>query len=149
MDDWRLIVYGDLFSVHRALFLPLSLLCKWMIRVTSVQSEWVMSHVWSCCTYEWVLSLIWTSHVTHMNESCHTYEYFISTLNAIFNGPQCALWWMKESCNTHEWVMSHIWISHVTHVNISCSHQCYNEAASKRPMKNERALNPKPLNPKP
>jgi len=32
------------------------------------------------------------SHVTHMNESCHTYE----------------------------WVMSHIWMSHVTHMNESC-----------------------------
>jgi len=33
-----------------------------------------------------------TSHVTHMNESRHTYE----------------------------WVMSHIWMSHVTHMNESC-----------------------------
>ena len=32
------------------------------------------------------------SHVTHMNESCHTYE----------------------------WVMSHIWMSHVTHMTESC-----------------------------
>ena len=32
------------------------------------------------------MSHIWMSHVTHMNESCHTYE----------------------------WVMSHIWMSHVT-----------------------------------
>jgi len=29
---------------------------------------------WSCHTYGWVMSHIWMSHVTHMNESCHTYE---------------------------------------------------------------------------
>ena len=28
----------------------------------------------SCHKYEWVMSHIWMSHVTHMNESCHTYE---------------------------------------------------------------------------
>jgi len=42
-----------------------------------------MSHVWtshvtrmneSCHTYERVMSHVWTSHVTRMNESCHTYE---------------------------------------------------------------------------
>ena len=37
-----------------------------------------------------VLSYIWMSHVTHMNESWHTYE----------------------------WVMSHIWMSHVTRMNV-------------------------------
>ena len=42
-------------------------------------------------THEWVMSHIWRSHVTHMNESCHTYE----------------------------WVMSHMWRSHVTHVKES------------------------------
>jgi len=32
--------------------------------------EWVMSHLNECCdTYEWVMSRMWTSHVTHMNES--------------------------------------------------------------------------------
>ena len=40
--------------------------------------------------HEWVMSHIWMSHVTHMNEPCHT----------------------------HEWVMSHISIGsgHVTHI---------------------------------
>ena len=38
------------------------------------------------------MSHIWMSHVTHMNESCHTYE----------------------------WVMSHIWMSHVAHITKSC-----------------------------
>jgi len=42
-----------------------------------------------------VFSHVWMSHVTHMNESCHTYE----------------------------WVMSHTWMSHVTHMNESY-HTC-------------------------
>jgi len=29
-------------------------------------------------TYEWVMSHVWMSHVTHMNESCHTYEWVMS-----------------------------------------------------------------------
>ena len=43
---------------------------------------------------------IWMSHVTHMNESCHTHEWVMS--------------------HTYEWVMSHMWMSHVTHMNESC-----------------------------
>ena len=139
MDDWISIVYGDLFSVHRALFLALSLLYKWTIRVTSVQSEWVMSHIFVMLhirmshVAHMVMLHIRMSHVahmvmlhirmslvTHVNESCHTYDYFISTINAILNGPQCALGWMKESCDTHEGVRSHTWRSHVTHMTESC-----------------------------
>jgi len=75
-----------------------------------------MSHIWmshvthmneSRHTYEWVISHIWVSHVTHMNESCHTYEMSHVTH-------------MNESCHTYEWVMSHIWMSHVTHMDESC-----------------------------
>ena len=57
------------------------------------------------------MSHIWMSHVTHMNESCHTYEWVMSHI------------WMShvthtnESCHTYDWVMSHIWIIHAT-----CSH---------------------------
>jgi len=56
----------------------------WMRHVTHMNA--------SCHTYEWAMSHIWMSHVTHMNESCHTYE-----------------------C-----VMSHIWMRRVTHRNASC-----------------------------
>ena len=68
-----------------------------------------MSHVThmneSCHTHEWVMSHIWMSHVTHMNESCHTHEWVMSHT------------WMShvthinESCHTHEWVMSHTWMN--------------------------------------
>jgi len=62
-----------------------------------------MSHVThmneSCHTYKSVMSHIWMSHVTHMNESWHTYGWVISHMN--------------ESCHTYEWIMSHIWMRHV------------------------------------
>jgi len=77
-----------------------------------------MSHVThmneSCHTYEWVMSHVWMGHVTHMTESCHTYEWVMSHI------------WMShvtrmnESCRAYEWVMSHIWMSHVTHMTESC-----------------------------
>ena len=74
----------------------------WRIRMCDMTH----SYVWhdSCMCAIWLIhmcgmthSYVWhdsfmMSHVTHMNESYHTYE----------------------------WVMSHIWISHVTHMNESC-----------------------------
>jgi len=84
-----------------------------------------MSHVThmneSCHTYEWDMSHIWISHVTkwmshvtHMNESCHTYEWVMSHVWISH------ITHMKESCHINEWDMSHIWMGHVTHVNESC-----------------------------
>jgi len=82
-----------------------------------------MLHIWmshvahmneSCHTYEWVMSHIWMSHAAHMNESCHTYEWVMPHiwLSHVTH--------MTESCRTYEWVMSHVWMSHVTHMNESC-----------------------------
>jgi len=52
------------------------------------------------------MSHIGMSHVTHMNESCHTYEWLLIHNN--------------ENCHTYKSVMSHMWMSHVTHINGSC-----------------------------
>ena len=54
------------------------------------------------------------SHVTHMNESCHTYEWVMSHIW------MSHVTHMKESCHTYEWAMSHIWMSHATRMNESC-----------------------------
>jgi len=54
------------------------------------------------------------SHVTHLNESCHTSEWVILHIWMIH------LTHLNESCHTSEWVMSHIWMIHVTHVQESC-----------------------------
>jgi len=68
----------------------------------------------SCLTYEWVMSHIWMSHVTHMNESRLTYEWVTSHI------------WMRhvshmnESCHTYECVTTRIWMRHVLHTSESC-----------------------------
>jgi len=87
--------------------------------------EWVMSHTksvrwkksrWlserkyeSWHTYKCVASHIWSRHVRHMNESCHTRGLrggrHVDYLGAI---------WLLE------WVMSHIYISHAPRMNGSC-----------------------------
>ena len=72
-----------------------------------------MSHVTHinepCHTYEWVMSHIWMSHVTHMNEPCHTYEWVMSHMR------MSHVTYMNESCHTYEWVMSHICMSRATY----------------------------------
>jgi len=56
--------------------------------------------IWgSCNTQEWVKSHIWMSHITHMNQSCRTYE--------------------RIMYHTYESVMPHIWRSHATHIHES------------------------------
>jgi len=79
---------------------------------------WVMSHIWMIPSQVTHVNDLWhtkwMSHVTHMNESCHTYEWVISHV------------WMShvtrmnESSHTYEWVMSHVWMSRVTRMNESC-----------------------------
>jgi len=94
---------------------------RWMCQMNASRHI-SMSHVThmneSCHTYEWVTTHIWMSHVAHMNESCRTYERVTSPIDA--------------SCHTYEWVISpvnesyHIWQRHVTrervtsHINESC-----------------------------
>jgi len=67
------------------------------------------------------MSHIWMSHVTHMNESCHTYEWVMSHIW------MSLVTHMNESCHTYEWVMSHIWMSTVsaTHVNVFATHYAH------------------------
>jgi len=68
----------------------------------------------SCHTYEWVMPHLWMSHGTHTNESCHTHKWVMPHI------------WMShathmnESWHTYEWVMPHIRMSHATHMNESC-----------------------------
>jgi len=64
------------------------------------------------------MSHTWESHVTHMNQSCHTHEFVMphTWISHVTH--------MNQSCHTHEWVMSHTWVgmfymtymSHVTRV---------------------------------
>jgi len=76
-----------------------------------------------CMRYAAHMQRIWIGNVTHMSESCHTYEWVMSHV------------WMSRvsrayaPCHTYEWVMSLVWMSHVsrmrhgTHMSDSC-HAC-------------------------
>jgi len=118
---------------------------KWL-RTTAIafSLDCVMSHVWMSYnhTYEWVVQHvndswhIWKSHVTHMNESCHTHEWVMSLTwisHVTYMDASCHAYawvmshiWMSqgthtnESRHTYEWVMSHEWMNHGTHMNESC-----------------------------
>jgi len=63
-------------------------------------------------TYEWVTSHIWMSHVTHVNESCHTYR----VMSHIWMSHVTHI---NQSRHTYEWVMSNMWMSHTSHMNES------------------------------
>jgi len=56
---------------------------------------------------------LWISHVTRMNESCHTCERVTSHVRMRH------VTHMKKSCRTNKRVKSHIWLSHITNVNES------------------------------
>jgi len=75
-----------------------------------------MSHVThvneSCHTCEWVMSHMWMSDVTHVNESCHTCEWVMSRKGM-------SLAQRNEPWLINGWVSSHIWISRVAHVSES------------------------------
>jgi len=80
-----------------------------------------MSHVShmneSCLSYEWVMSLIWMSHVSHMNESCLSYEWVMSHVLFI---RETRLVHIRDITKRYEWVMSRVWVSRVLHMKESC-----------------------------
>jgi len=79
-----------------------------------------MSHTWmshvthmdeSCHTHGWVMSHTWMSHVTHMDESCHTLG---KPVGVMLLAPTCR----QQSCHSYQWVIyefctSHVWMRHV------------------------------------
>ena len=108
-------------------------MCCHCARSTAVLPEWVMSHIWrshvthmneSCHTYEWVKPHIWMSHV--MDESYHTYEWVTSHIWMIWMS-HVALQWAHWYCHCARWtavspelVMSHTWMNNVTYMIDSC-----------------------------
>jgi len=89
-----------------------------------------MSHVTSmnesCHTNDWVMSHIWMRHVTHVDD--HPYVLSFHLLLQLCHTRECVMQylWMShvtrvnESCHMYAWVMSHIRMSLVTHMNKSC-----------------------------
>jgi len=87
------------------LFVQLVCLCHTCEWVMSHTNGWVMSHtrpVRETGVFMLLKRVMWMSHVTQMNEPCHTGE-----------------WVMSVKSHTNESVMSHKWMSHVTHMNES------------------------------
>jgi len=63
-------------------------------------------------TFTYLSLLWWMSHVTHMNELCHTREWVMDT--------SCTMWtYIHMSLSVDEWVTSHTWMRHATHMNES------------------------------
>ena len=71
--------------------------CVWLTHTLHLDVRTRKSCAWS------VVSQIRMSHVKHIFESCHIHKS-----NCVTH--------MNESCHTYEWVMSHIWMSRVTGV---------------------------------
>jgi len=77
-----------------------------------------------------VVSHVWMSYVTHMNESCCTYEWVMShewvsdeqadLRAALPYGSKRRVTCADELCHTYAWVMLHIRMSHVAHMTESC-----------------------------
>jgi len=96
------------------------------------------TRIWRRCRIQisqvCVTSHTWMSHVTHINESCHTYEcttceYWGDVRSGRFKLSRvthnsCVTWRIhvcdmsRVTCHTHECVMSHIWMGHNTHTNV-------------------------------
>jgi len=81
---------------------------------------WFMSRMWTnelFHTCEWAMVGLQMSHVTHVNESCHSRECHAYD-------PVKACIWMRQvthmkSCHAYECVMTHTWNSHITNMNKS------------------------------
>ena len=82
-------------------------------------NKWGMSHMndsWVKSMYGWVMSHTWVSHVSHMDESWHKYEWVMSVMGHIW---MIHVSHMNESCHPYKWDRSHICMSHVSHMDES------------------------------
>jgi len=74
----------------------------------------------SCYAYGWIMLHIWMSHVTRMNESCHTkhvwmchFTHIVALLTWL---SKARVAWVIHMCDmTHLFVWSHIFMSDLTH----------------------------------
>ena len=87
----------------------------WMSHVTHVNGscrtyEWaIMTHIWMPKGHSWNC---YVSDSWPLGHSCVWHDSFICVTSHVTH--------VNESCRTYEWAMSHIWMSHATHMNASC-----------------------------
>jgi len=93
---------------------PLSVRFAWGSSLWLQVACLVRLHAWTCVVREQHGPHIQMSHVTHSNESCHTFKW------VTFNVRVSPVTHSNESCHTFQWVMSHVRMSHVTRSNESC-----------------------------
>jgi len=78
---------------------------------------WVSVHM--CVYLYWWWSLC-MSHVSHMNESCHTYEWVMSHIWMSHVSHSIPHIWMRHASHMNESRHTHTWMSRVYRSNASC-----------------------------
>jgi len=104
----------------------------WDLCASRSQTTWVYIGIYG----QWVMSHMWMSHVTHVNESCHTYEWVMSHTwmlhtRARIYGQRvraCAAFtcvtWLIHTCDmthSHEWHDSFMCVTWLMH---DMTHSC-------------------------
>ena len=103
IETYNTSMRANTYDYEPALFQ--SLLCQWLLFWHST------AHPLLCVR---VTSHMWMSHVTHVDESCHTCGWIMPHM------------WMNHATRTneewpmYEWVVSHIWMRHCTRTIESC-----------------------------
>jgi len=91
--------------------------------------KWVMPHILQWAKSKWDKGyrrkgLGWKYTTSHMNHSCHTYEWGMPhvRMSHVIMGYSLEkeVLALEMGHVTYEWVTSHVWMSHVTHMNESC-----------------------------
>ena len=86
-----------------------------------------VTHTWTSrvTRIQWVMSLIWISHITHMNESSHAYEWVLEEQQL---APGGGIWRRLElnvilGCNeSRDLWMSHDWVAWYFAKSLSSRH---------------------------
>jgi len=101
--------YIHVSYIHTCLTLTyLSHTSRWIMFHMIHTNGCLMSHVWKSHALRTQMS-----HVTHMQGSCHVYEYIFPQICM-----RCAAH-VNASCHTNAWVMSHTWMHRVKYMNTS------------------------------
>jgi len=81
----------------------------------------------SCLRGLLVMSHISMTHVTHIHDSCHTYQWSCHTYQRVMSHILMThvTHIINESCRACEWSVSHMWMSLVARMNAQChTHRC-------------------------